>query len=235
MVQIQFDPLPMIKIIQPAGLGDILFCMKIAVEKSSPSHEGETVYWPISECYSYLPHKITPLAMDNIHFEEPPDYPVITPLQLDGQNSSNGVMLAKYEYAEVLPHNWQDYWCLKNNYSAIDKLREILGISSNTEYSFVQDTYGSPPNEVRHHKIMERSPWSGLKQIRMRQIEGFTPFEWAAIAANATELIITDSCLLTILEKYYLWSEIKNRHVFCRSPESKHAVEPLFRHKYNYY
>ena len=111
---------------QPAGLGDICFLQKLATQEQKK--HGYEVWWPVAPVYSHLPQYITnfnyPSTEDNFPFKEAyfecplnsqietEDFKIIC---TDGAGGANGLMKAKYELADCLWHNWQDFFSFQRN------------------------------------------------------------------------------------------------------------------------
>lgn len=204
---------------QPAGLGDILFCQKIAKKLVE---SGSDVFWPIAPQLSYINDYL--------------DSPGITYSAGQTDNTLNlqdadrifggCVIRAKYSLAGESSEDWQDYLSFNRNKDKEEELFNLLGCEKQ-EYAFVNRKYGTLPNyAVKNFKFH-----TDLPIIESEIIERFTPFDWCKVWENAKEIYTVDTSIMVIMEKLNLKSESNN--VWGRLDHFTH-VEGLFRQKWNY-
>jgi hypothetical protein len=170
---------------QPAGLGDILFCQKIAYEIEA---HDQRVIWPVIPQYSWIGDYL-PL------YEYPVDYKMQrndTEMILNQALPGFGIMQAKYEIAGVDMKDWQKYIHIERNHEK----ERVLFSAAPPEYNLVCMNFASPPQVQRAPFI----PLNDLPTIDIRIIEGFTPFDWMTLIQHATELHFVDTCFTYLCE-----------------------------------
>ena len=218
---------------QPAGLGDILFCQKIA-DTLAVSHNAEII-WPVRKPYAdlgeYLLNFSYPCVEDDFPFKDayeqcPRHSRIVQPnfevWCLDGCNTPNGVLKAKYDFTGMDWKGWQKHLKIKRK---IDKEEDlfynVLHLSDTDEYILVNDFIGSPPEHT--FKVDLAPTGSPFKKVNLEFIEGFSLFDWAKVVEGATELYMEGSALAYIAEKLSLRATSLN--LFSRD---HHAIDGLF-------
>jgi hypothetical protein len=139
---------------QPAGIGDILFCQKIAKQIQSNT-EYKNVIWPVSNQYSYLKDY---LIEDQINFcDESSDFnykdiyiqnngiiqndellfmsldqssQYVTSCRCHNNPLAHGHI--KYNFADINYSDWKNYFNIKRNFNREENLIKILGIDDRT-------------------------------------------------------------------------------------------------------
>lgn len=209
-----------IKIIQPAGFGDIFFTVKIGKRLIELGH---TVYWPTIEEYSYAKDYM----VGDINWCEPPndDFVILDLGQAshlmmydDPNDVFEKVMDAKYEYANMLyeigdSSDWQDYLQIKRNYEKEEELCEIVLKDIPTEFVIANRFFATEviPLDI----IIE----SDLPMVDIRKIDGFTLFDWCGVFEKATEIRIPDSSfpylveILDTTDNLYLYNRNTEPHI----------------------
>lgn len=198
-------------IIQPAGLGDIIVCQKIAYEMCK---RYDRVCWPIDPQYSYFGDYVE--HSPNLFFEPNPDYGDKLDLQGAGHlyKPELGIMQAKYELAGVEMDGWQDYVKLKRNTEREKELFKNVGMPSEP-YAVVCDTYATPP---RTFKAVVRPATQLNIIVIIKKIEGDNPFDWCGVLEQAAELHLVDSVFCYLAELIPTKAE-----VMCIYPRSQHT------------
>jgi len=223
---------------QPAGLGDICFCQKIAVEICQKY--GCEVIWPVINEFLWIQNYIkTPgvtfTSKVDLHSEILPrlanKHNKIEWLDLqtaDQHYPNESVMLAKYKYAGIDWSNWSEYFKFERNHQKEDELYKKL-VGDTQDYIFVNRNYGSPPNYVQCKYIdMDylREIYPHYKIIEMNFLEGYTLFDWSKILENAGAIHTAETSLNYIMEKLDIRIQkyIYSKH----TPPSFNHVDMLF-------
>jgi len=198
------------------GLGDILFCQKIAHKLIE---HGHVVYWPITQrnhfggSYQWLDEYI---KFPNLNFFgiENPD------MVLDLSNSIESnhpydVMSCKYKMIKnTLPHlhtelvnithdDWSDYLLFERNHTKESELfYNVLGLTDTDEFILVNRYYGT--NQIYNTQIPETT----LKVVDMSVINGFTLFDWCMVIEKAVEIHTIDTSINYVIEKLNLSAKV---------------------------
>ena len=178
-----------IKFEQPAGIGDILFCLKIAKELIN---QGHVIYWPVISQYLWIKDYI---IVDNLFWEDIKDPDGTLDLQSAGKTFPQmSFMDAKYALVEMDFNDWQKYASFKRNEEKEEILYSMM-VKENP-YCLICDTYASPPSMVVRTDIYSKD----LFEVRTKIIGTFTPFDWCKIIEDAEELRLVDTCFTHIVE-----------------------------------
>lgn len=196
---------------QPAGLGDILFCQKIA-HVALQEFGCEKVIWPISEVYDYLPEYIfqpkvffesktqeTNLGRNIINTDELLYIPLVTSDAVINHSDMRAHGHIKYKFFYNTDfRDWKNYFSLKRNLQRESKLIEFLNLNNDEPFNLINRNFGTPPNFVTNNRI---NPSNGLRNINMDILPGFNIFDWIGIIEKATEIHTMETSLYYILEK----------------------------------
>lgn len=218
---------------QPAGLGDILFCQKIAhVYKLN----GYNVIWPVSDQYldAVKEHVISDATFisTNAGLLDDPFIPRVN-LHTADQHFSGCMMDAKYKLTSIDWSDWREYLNISYNSKRMWKLFEMLCLDDSTQrYSVVNRWFGTPP----HSQSCAHIPQVPGKVIEMSPIDGYTIFDWAYILNHAAEIHTVDTSLMFIIEKLGFPDE-HHPQLYCYSrfnPPDFRNVTHLFKKPWMY-
>lgn len=227
---------------QPAGLGDILFCQKIA--DKIKSKYNIKVLWPVIDNYISLNNELqttTEFCSINSDFAYKNLFSNKTiidnndvlyiPLQDADQYYPGMCMMdAKYEFTGLKIDSWQDHVILNRNKEKEERLKQLYNISPGEEYVVVNKNYGCFPNFAVCRYLKDFK--SRYKVIELTPQEGFSLFNWSAILEGAKQIHTVDTSIMYIMEKLNLTSEL-----FCYSryqPAYFGHVTHLFKAKWQY-
>jgi len=217
---------------QPAGIGDILFCQKIA-KVIQENTEYKSVVWPVAPVYSYLEEY---MGDDDLHFPvNTDDFPfkevyesgsmqmlksddfLYIPLESSNfvcppctcHNNPRAYGHIKYNFCNIDYLDWKDYLAFRRFEDREDALVEKLGIDLNEPYNLVNNRCGTSPNFRYRHDL---KPENDYKNISMDFVEGFTLFDWCKIFEHAKEIHTMETGIWYILdkldiEKVYIYSK----------------------------
>ena len=209
---------------QPAGLGDILFCQKIA-HRLEESDKYKNIYWPVSDVYKEEAKMIESPAnfispsdeyyQDRLQEERMlgEDQYFRLPLQRADQLVSNvtSLLTCKYEMIGLDWKDWSDYFSFERNYDKENDLFAHFKLDPDSKYSVLGQTCGSPPNQkvyaIDSDDLEERV-------IHVDMISGYSAFDWSGIFENATSIHMVDTCFVYIMEKLRL--QTNKLHLYSR-------------------
>jgi hypothetical protein len=204
---------------QPAGIGDILFCQKIAKQIQSNT-EYKNVIWPVSNQYSYLKDY---LIEDQINFcDESSDFnykdiyiqnngiiqndellfmsldqssQYVTSCRCHNNPLAHGHI--KYNFADINYSDWKNYFNIKRNFNREENLIKILGIDE-TPFNLINNNYGTYPNFATRNDIFTTN---GYKNVYMSFIEGINIFDWMGVFERASEIHTVETSIYYLLDK----------------------------------
>jgi len=228
---------------QPAGIGDIILCQKIAHECQK---RGFHVTWPVIPQYEsirdYLPDfeyiKQDSQFIGKDHYDshnliKEEDFIYIPLVRAAKLVKTNLIMYAKYELVGVDPTDWEDYVNLKRIPEREDSLYKHLGLDDE-EYILVNDTFGSPPNTIKRTIPIN----DDRKRVSMKYVEGYTVFDWMKVIENASRIDIIDSSTTFLMNFVDLKAETVNVYSRTNKPQldTNMQTQPLFdsKNKWNW-
>lgn len=189
---------------QAQGLGDILFCQKIAAKLIENGYE---VYWPVASCYSWVSHY---LVRDNLFFHYAETDYVLNIQHSIEENHPVDIMSCKYDMiGKTLPdleenlhsipyEDWNRYTPLHRDITKEEFLyKEILGLKEDSEYIFINKNYGSG---YRMEEVGKHVKNHGLAVICQTFFTGFTAFDWCKVIENASEIHTADTSINYIID-----------------------------------
>lgn len=211
-----------ITIRQPAGLGDIFFCQKIAVKLIQHRH---TVYWPVIPEYQYIEQHIR----NGIIWREPPH----KTFELDLGNATRlvdwtnrgdwrqNLMEAKYMYANQHfkvggNKTWWQYFKIDyRDYDAEKALCDMLITEEHKDgFCLFNQHFATQCYKIRKLKFE-----SDLPMIEVEKYPEFNLFAWCGMVEKAKEIRIPDSSLPYIVEilrttdRLYLYNRDGERNI----------------------
>ena len=201
---------------QGAGLGDIIFCQKIAVKIKEKYNIP--VVWPVIPEYLHIKDYITNdinFVDYNSNFEgkefmqnqESFDNDNVLYLALNcSSHFTHGlIMESKYAIVGLSHEDWVDYFNFKRNKDKEDYLfYNILNLKDNEEFILVNRHYSSPPNTL----FQELNFPLNVRSVEMKILEGFSVFDWCKVIEKASGIYTTDTCIILFLEKLNLKASV---------------------------
>jgi hypothetical protein len=225
---------------QGAGIGDILWCQKIAYYFNN---KGFDVIWPVDEPYNMISEYIdSPWCKFVKMFED--DYPFkefwqnSNPIQKDNgdlylpvahthrHQANSSIMHSKYTVFGIDWSDWKDYVRFVPNLEKTKKLEKIIGVPEG-DYIFKNNTFSSPHVGLKHINIDLES--NSLPVVELKMVDGFNLFDWIPIILNAKQVHTVDTGFCFILEV-----ESKDQELFMyeRQPNIFPHIQGIF-NKFN--
>ena len=215
---------PQLLIDQPAGIGDILWIQKIIKVLSEKYEVFHPVQDSISWMVDYMPNLCT--------IKEVP-FPYDKVLNLDGIDAlypGKRSMETKYLYVNIDWKDYLDYINIKRNKEKEEELFSL--VSSGKPYRLVCPYYGTPKTKTSSGALKMNVPLStSLDNIELKNIEGYTLFDWIKVIQEAEEIYTTDTCILFLIELY----PCKATELVCYTRRnSPTEIEYMFNKKWSY-
>lgn len=212
---------------QPAGLGDILFCLKIA--HIYKKEMGYDVIWPIQDAIlkdikKYITLDVTLDFSDSL--SRVPIYStkqvqvqnklLYLPLQDASHSFGEPIMEAKYRMAKLSSDNYLNYFNLKRDKEKeYDLFYNVLGLEDKEPFVLTNRIYATPPGS-----LLYKQPWCHhipVKEINMSILPGFSLFDWCKVIENAQEIHTVGTSITFLVEKL---NPIGNLYMY-RRPEAQ--------------
>lgn len=208
---------------QPLGIGDVLYCLKIAFHYKELGYE---VVWPLKSELMFMSDYI-----EGINFcDESKDFPYKHHYVKHNTSFSNddliyvciqmtggpGVMTNKYSIANLGDEDWGSYIKFNRRLDKEYKLQNYLQIGTEP-YILVNRNYY--PWKTGKDMVGQFRVDSDIKQINMSRIEGFNVFDWIGVMEGAEEIWTMDTCLVIMASALRL--EGKKLKMFIRGNDPR--------------
>ena len=235
---------------QPAGLGDIIYCLYIA-ERIIEKYNCDII-WPVISQYKFISDYI---QIDHLTFvDETENFPhkdiytsncrsiinndsyMYIPLQFSDQILPNDlIMVSKYNLVGLNTDDWKRSLNFKRNSIKEDELYyKTLKLHDDTKFIFVNSLYASPP-DTRHIDNINISD-NSQHVVDLQYITGYNPFDWCKVMERADEIHSVDTCYTFLLEFLNLSASNINIYSRVRAPDSPTFSETkwLFSDKFSW-
>ena len=231
---------------QLAGLGDIFFCQKIAY--TLYKNYNVEIIWPVIPEFIWIKNYINIPFIKFVNWEDNfegkdillnndvshvftlQNYLVVPLQRADWNYPEMSVMDAKYKLVNLDFKDWDHYFNFKRNIQKENQLYyDILGLTDESEYIFINRQFGSPPDtQICKYIGLNKFPY----YIEMKYIDGFTLFDWCKVIENAKEIHTVETSLNYIIDKINPKGKLEmySKH----TPPSYNQVQHLFKSNWNY-
>jgi len=227
---------------QPAGLGDIFFCQKIADQLIQKEYK---VVWPIIEHFKWLPKYIQkqnieyPLVTSTFKYKElfNDQTPVINrpnflflPLQTASKwVTASTFMEAKYNLVGGTSVNWQSHFKIHRNKEREQKLFKYFGINKQDKFTLVNRNFASPPDIQKNLNIKPNS--NHIVEVDFLGWDNI--FDWCGLIEAAEEIHTVETSFCYIIEKVNT-----SKKLFMYSRNGQHEnfdyIKSVFNKPWNY-
>ena len=246
---------------QPAGLGDIMFCQKIA-HRLDQENKFRDIYWPVSPYFSKDVERINSPAkfihpgddelrwrLDEESISGKDEFLRVplknaegahkVPLQRADQivPKVTSLLTCKYEMVGLDWTDWADYFEFRRDFDRENDLFAHLKLDPDSKYMVVGNSCGSPPNQkmfmVPRTDDCKRLSEEYPRTISIDMIDGFSVFDWCGILESASAIHMVDTCFVYIMEKLRL--KTNHLHLYSRyHPEDFSHIQKLLNVKWEY-
>lgn len=243
-------------IYQPCGLGDILFLQKIA---HMMKNNGYEVYWPVVHEFKwlsdYIPffnfiswqdevnHLTVPPLPAQVEFPRKNDYSPNTLTQItedffyfQGFGNHSPIMAGKYNQLQIDWKDWREYIIFNRNLDKENDLYyNVLKLSDNEEYVFVNRNYRTRPNKCVFNNISINPQDYGCRVVELNIMDNFSIFDWCKVIENARSINMISTSLNYLLESPQMFNKVKDKQLTLNTIEGHfNEVSYLFNLPWNY-
>ena len=202
---------------QPAGIGDIFFCQKIA---RYFKHYGYTVYWPVLPSLTWIQDYIPVIEFPSLDDDFPgkgiiyeegmgfhigelqpntsgPHNAFVNTANADLTHNDGKIMSSKYSMLGMDHSDWQKYFLFRRFEEKENELfYNILGLNDDSEYVFINNLYNT---DVRDSKFLSAEQFD-LPVVPLRIIDGFTIFDWCTVMERAKKIHTVNTAINYIID-----------------------------------
>ena len=192
---------------QPAGIGDIFFCQKIA---KLMIENGYDVIWPLRPDIYWIKDYIKgidfPTTDDNFIGKDiyergagaviEENGAFISLATADFTHNDGRIMSSKYSMLGLDHSDWKDYFKFDRKLEKENDLYyNVLGLKDNSEFVFINNLY----NENRNCELLSSENYD-LPAVELQYIEGFTLFDWCKVFEKAKSVYTINTSLNYIID-----------------------------------
>lgn len=198
-------------ILQPFGLGDCIFAQGIA---QYYIRMGYRIYWPVIQQYVGGLRRAYPDInwMDEDFYTSDPRVradllqAICIPIRHSNRFMDceyKDVMKAKYDMYNLDWKTWRNHAQWKADMFKERELMDVHGINPGDKYNLISRDYGIDPIQ----SVTEVDVNNGYKNVFVKQIDGYSLFDWAMMMRNATTIHMVASSNIFLLEMSNLKAE----------------------------
>ena len=192
---------------QPAGIGDIFFCQKIA---KLMIENGYDVIWPLRPDIYWIKDYIKgidfPTTDDNFIGKDiyergagaviEKNGAFISLATADFTHNDGRIMSSKYSMLGLDHSDWKDYFKFDRKLEKENDLYyNVLGLNDDSEFVFINNLY----NENRNCELLSSENYD-LPTVELQYIEGFTLFDWCKVFEKAKSVYTINTSLNYIID-----------------------------------
>jgi hypothetical protein len=202
--------------------------------------EEYEIVWPVLDYFvdglqraypdvKFVPKESMNIDYENFHDFENDEYRQI-PLRYIGditQTLWHECMYEKYKFYNMEFQSWKDLAYYHRNNEKEIELFNTLGLEKNEKYNLIAPFFGS-----QFQSKLDIKPENDYKNIELKNINGFSLFDWSYVIENATNLYIPNSAPILIVE--LLNPKAEEIHLYSRYPNEDHFLTTIKLHTKNY-
>ena len=192
---------------QPAGIGDIFFCQKIA---RLMIENGYDIIWPLRPDIYWIKDYIKgidfPTTDDNFIGKDiyergagaviEENGAFISLATADFTHNDGRIMSSKYSMLGLDHSDWKDYFKFDRKLEKENDLYyNVLGLKDDSEFVFINNLY----NENRNCELLSSENYD-LPVVELQYIEGFTLFDWCKVFEKAKSVYTINTSLNYIID-----------------------------------
>tara|TARA_Y100001963_G_scaffold53147_1_gene74476 strand:- start:348 stop:1055 length:708 start_codon:yes stop_codon:yes gene_type:complete len=220
---------------QPAGIGDVFFCQKIA---RYMMHHGYQVVWPLMPSISWVKDYIK-----DIHFplttEEFPGKDIyqngsgfviekegafISTSTADLTHNDGKIMSSKYSMLGMDHDDWSKFFYFERNLDKENDLYyNILGLKDDDEFVFINNLYNT---DIRDSNLISKDQFD-LPVVELKIIDGFTLFDWCKVLEKAKKIYTINTAINYLIE--VIDTSYDEYVIYAHDENNKTEIDYLFK------
>jgi len=220
---------------QPAGIGDVFFCQKIARVMMNREYQ---VIWPLRPdivwIREYIPNIYFP-SVDDVFpgkeiFDTAAGFAIeetgafISIATADLTHNDGKIMSSKYSMLGIDFSDWQDYFHFDRN---LDKENElyynVLGLTDDAEFIFINNLYNT---DIKNSNLFSKNNFD-LPVIELKILDGFTLFDWCKVLEKAKKIYTINTSINYIIE--VIDTSYDEYVIYAHDEKNKSEIDYLFK------
>ena len=210
---------------QPAGIGDVFFCQKIARVMLS---EGYQVIWPLRPDITWIGNYIEDIYFPSLDddflgkdiYDQFAGYLIeenaafISIATADLTHNDGKTMRSKYSMLGMDYEDWREYFKFKRDLDKENDLYyNVLNLKDDSEFVFINNLYNT---DIRDSQLFSPDQFD-LPVVELQIIDGFTLFDWIKVLEKAKKIHTINTSINYIIEvidtsydEYVIYAHDKN-------------------------
>ena len=220
---------------QPAGIGDIFFCQKIA---RYMAYHGYQIIWPISPDIIWIKDYIKGILFCSTEDEFPmkdiydkgTGYVIedtgafISTATADMTHNDSRIMSSKYTMLGMDYSDWAKYFIFERNLDKENDLYyNVLGLKDDSEYVFISNLYNT---DIRDSKFISKDQFD-LPVVELQILDGFTLFDWCKVLEKAKKIYTVNTAINYIID--VLETSYNEYVIYAHDEENVTQIDYLFK------
>jgi len=220
---------------QPAGIGDIFFCQKIAKTMMS---QGYQIIWPLRPDIVWIRDYITDIYFPSVNdsfpgkdiFDNAAGYVIeenaafISTATADITHSDGKIMSSKYSMIGLDYDDWQDYFHFDRNFDKENELYyNVLGLTDDAEFIFINNLYNT---DIKNSNLFSKNNFD-LPVIELKILDGFTLFDWCKVLEKAKKIYTINTSINYIIE--VIDTSYDEYVIYAHDEKNKSEIDYLFK------
>ena len=220
---------------QPAGIGDVFFCQKIARVMMQNRYQ---VIWPLRTDITWIRDYIRDIyfpSVDDVFpgkevFDTAAGFAIeesgafISIATADITHNDGKIMSSKYSMLGIDYSDWQDYFKFERN---LDKENElyynVLGLSDESEFAFINNLYNT---DIKNSNIISKEKFY-IPVVELKIIEGYTLFDWCKVLEKAKKIHTINTSINYIID--VLDTSYDEYVIYAHDENNKTEIDYLFK------
>ena len=220
---------------QPAGIGDIFFCQKIA---RYMAHHGYQIIWPLKPEIAWIGDYIKGILFCTTEDEFPmkdiydqaTGYVIedtgafISTATADITHNDSRIMSSKYTMLGMDYSDWAKYFIFERNLDKENDLYyNVLGLTDDSEFAFISNLYNT---DIRDSKFISPEQFD-LPVVELQILDGFTLFDWCKVLEKANLIYTVNTAINYLIE--VLDTSYKEYVIYSHSKHNQTQIDYLFK------
>ena len=219
---------------QPAGIGDIFFCQKIARVMMQNRYQ---VIWPLRPDIHWIKDYIKDIYFPTIDddflgkdvYERGAGAVInengafISTATADMTHSDGKIMSSKYSMLGIDYSDWKDWFKFTRNFAKEDDLYyNVLGLKDDSEFVFINNLYNT---DIRDSELLSPENYD-LPVVELKIMEGFTLFDWCKVLEKAKSVFTINTSINYLID--VLDTSYERYVIIAHSEQNKREIDYLF-------
>lgn len=220
---------------QPAGIGDVFFCQKIA---RVMMQNGFQIVWPLRNdivwIRDYIKDIYFPSVEDNFLakdiFDTAAGYVIeengafISLATADITHSDGKIMSSKYSMLGLDYSDWQNYFKFKRDLDKeSDLYYNVLGLSDDSEFVFINNLYNT---DIRNSNLLSPTQFD-IPTVELKILDNFTLFDWCKVLEKAKKIFTINTSINYIID--VIDTSYDEYVIYAHDEKNKKEIDYLFK------